>query len=200
MIITYQIGSLAAELKVMLLSSVNGLAVRQGLTWQLRPVSNSNNPMLETDQAIGFFSMTEGEYAIAALYQGELLELGQVMLLKNTRTDIVFILADGAIRSSEDYFFEYDAKEWFACRQQERELQSVHGFATLPLRDPSMQMQGDYGSQLQAHPLLRDAVQFDGVPPSIRPDPSENKEALQLTLAQRLAAAPNAAPTPAPVR
>ena len=200
MIITYNIGSLAAELKVMLLSSISGLAIRQGLCWQLHAVSKPDKVVAEKSEPIPLFSITEGEYTILAVYQDSLLMLGSVKLAKNTRTDMVFMLVDGLIQSSEDYFCEYDAKEWFACRQQERELQSTHGFATLPLRDPSTHMQGDYGSQLQAHPLLRDAVQFDGVPPSIRPDPSENKEALQLTLAQRLMQTPNATPTPAPTR
>ncbi|OGO90756.1 MAG: hypothetical protein A3F10_06710 [Coxiella sp. RIFCSPHIGHO2_12_FULL_42_15] len=199
MIVTHNIGSLAAELKLTLLSSISGFVVREHLQWQLQSFS-STKKMDISDDPIVLFSVTEGEYSIVALYQGERFEFGAVSLAKNTRTDMVFILANGAVRSSEDYFSDYDALVDFSRRQQERELQSKFGFATLPLRNPHHQIQGDYGSQIMAHPLLQDSTQFDGVPPDIRPDASENTQALQLTLAQRLAAAPGPTTTPSLTR
>lgn len=195
MITTYNAGLLAAQLKLTLLASINGLVIREDLQWQL--CSLASNKIHTSDHGIALFSVAEGEYIISATYQSETLDFGQVKLLKNTRTDMVFILSKRTVTTSDDYFSDYDPIEDHARRQQERNLQSDrHGFAEMPLRQVDNQSQGELGSGYPPHPLLTDAKQFDGVPPNIRPDPSENTEALQLTLAHKLAAAPSAATTP----
>lgn len=200
MIITHNIGSLAAELKLALLSSISGLIVHDALQWHLRSLAENKEKTHNFDEAMAFFAVEEGEYAISATYLGETLEFGTINLVKNTRTDMLFIFANSEWHDSEDYFSDYDASLDFPRRQRERDLQSKFGFSTLPLRNPNNSIQGEYGSQIMAHPLLKDSVQFDGIPPEIRPDPSENREALQLTLAQRLSAAPGAAATPTLIR
>lgn len=187
-------------LKLMLLQSVHGRVVRDGLRWQvvaLAPVA-SNQAWL-SELAFPLFELSIGRYAVTVTYAGSEYRLGEVELASRTCTDVAFYLPAEA-RVSDDYFFDYDAGQWFACRSQERELQSVHGFATLPLRDPNQTPTGEQGIQLMSHPLLRDAVQFDGLPPDIRPEPSQNRVALELTLAQRLAATPSFLPAPTPTR
>lgn len=199
MITTYNAGILGAQLKLTLLASINGLVIRNDLQWQLRAMAVDK--VHSSDEAIALFSVPAGEYIIFATYQGEDLDFGEVKLSKNTRTDIVFILEKRAVGSSDDYFSDYNKVVDHARRQQERNLQSDrHGFAEMPLRQVDNQPQGEMGTGYPPHPLLMESKQFDGVPPDIRPDPSENTEALQLTLANKLAAAPAAATTPSLTR
>lgn len=195
MIVTYDIGTLSAELRLTLLASRQGHVVREDLLWRLQSVSNSAE-LHESSEAQPLFSVTAGKYKIAVKYQDNLIELGEVELKQNTRTDCVFILNNE--QKGDEYYAEIDPADDFNRRQQERDLQSEHGHATLPLRDPNLEIQGDYGSQVMAHPLLAESAQFDGVPPDMRPDPAENEAAMQLTLAAQLTNQPNATSTPSP--
>lgn len=195
MIIT-PITTAVPELKLMLLQSLHGRVVRTGLVWRVSTIGASVPAQTwHSDQAFATFTLPAGRYAITVEFQGSEHRLGELELAARTCTDVAYYLP-ASVRVTDDYFFEYDPNQWFACRAQERELQSAHGFATLPLRDPNQAPTGEQGIQLKSHPLLRDAVQFDGVPPDIRPEPSQNRVALQLTLSQRLAATPSFLPAP----
>lgn len=188
------------ELKLMLLRSLHGQVVREGLVWQLEPLGPSEQAFLiESPEPFAHLILAAGRYRVSVSWQGAVHPLGELTLATHTCTDVAYLLPE-TLRAGDDYFFEYEAAQWFACRSQERELQSAHGFATLPLRDPNQTPAGEQGIQLKSHPLLRDAVQFDGVPPDSRPEPSQNRVALQLTLAQRLAATPSFLPAPSLVR
>lgn len=198
MIVTYDIGSLSAELKLTLLASRQGRIVHDTISWCITNISNNKTEVHDSTLAQPLFSLTSGKYKLQVKHQENLIELGEFDLKQNTRTDLVFILNTDQV--GDEYFSEYDAIEDFNRRQQERDSQAEHGFATLPLRDPAQQIDGDYGSQIMAHPLLAESAQFDGVPPDMRPDPAENEAALQLTLAAQLTNQPSAhaAPTPNP--
>lgn len=199
MIVTYNIGILAAKLKLTALSSHDGRVIRHEIQWQLESADSEqshDNPNAQAE-----FVVTEGSYRIFVHYREEKLDLGLIELQKNTLTDAIFILNNGEFVSGGDYFSDYDAQVDFIRRSTERELQSEHGSASMPLRDPDSNIQGEMGAQVMAHPLLADKAQFDGVPPDMRPDPSENKEAVELTLSAQLTNAPGmtSSPTPSPV-
>ena len=187
MIITRNISQANAILRLALMKSLDGELIHEGIVWWLKPNEASLAP-IEIAEAVACVTVTPGDYSLSLRYQGEDLALGQVTLAGFTEYDAVFVLPQILVTNPDEYYFDYDQAQWFACRSQERELQTAHGFPTLPLRDPNLQLLGEQSMNLKTHPLLRDAVQFDGVPPEIRPDPSQNKEALQLTLAQRLQA------------
>ncbi len=186
MIVTHNIGSLSAELKLTALSSRQGKVIHDNISWCLLRMSKEQADLIKSKDPQPVFGVTEGKYQIQVIYKDETFDLGQVELKQNTRTDAVFILNSGDINNDGEYFSEIDPVDDFARRQQEREHQSEHGAATLPLRDPSSKIEGNYGQEILAHPLLANSAQFDGVPPDMRPDPAENEAAMQLTLAAQL--------------
>jgi hypothetical protein len=187
MIITRNTSQSNAVLRLALMHSLDGELIHEGVSWRLIP-KLASMASIHIPEAIACVTVAPGEYSLSLTYQEEALELGSLSLSSFTETDAVFVLPEVLVTEANEYYVDYDQALGFACRSQERELQTAHGFATLPLRDPQLRIQGEQSMTLKSHPLLRDAVQFDGVPPEIRPDPSQNKEALQLTLTQRLQA------------
>lgn len=192
--VTYNAGVLGAKVKLTATSSKEGRILREGCSWELRSLDKDQLYTMEAAQhsmivpagtyAIHFIRDSSDNYGC----------LAQVKLEQNTSTDSVFIFEDS--RVDDDYVADYDAKDDFSRRQQERDAQSLYGGATLPLRDPTAPS-GDMGVQFMAHPLLQ-TTQFDGVPPEMRADPHENRDALQLTMENKLSA--KASPTISPSR
>lgn len=205
MIVTRNIGILAARLKLTALASQSGSVIYSGLTWKISRVNQSQ--LLEShvsEEAQPVFNVTEGDYTLQVSYQNEIYDLGGVYLEKNTETDMVVILAQGMTGTGDDYFSDFNAERDFHRRQQERNQQTdLYGAPTAPLREPNPDsLRGEMGTSIMSHPKLRDSAQFDGVPPNFRPDPSENESAARLTYEKQLQLqlGANAAPTPAPVR
>lgn len=195
MSVIHYVGSLAAELKLSAILNPQSPVIRSDLCWYLQKVDEvkSEPKQYTCEQAQAFFSVVEGEYQLTACYREKQYKLGLVSLARNTLTDKIFILEDFAAEMMPEYFVDYSVEEDFARRCHEREEQLArYGAASFPLRDPRSQESGELGVQILAHPLFAQAKQLDGIPPEMSPDPSENREALQLTLAA--AATPTAAP------
>lgn len=187
MIVTHNVGILAANLKLTALSSLNGGVIYQDISWKITQVGADDPAEFESDKAQPIFSVAEGDYTIACVYQGKELDLGGVYLAQNTQTDMVFILNEFEGGVEDDYFAEFDVEKDIYRRQHERDIQSeLHGSADGPLREPKTDMNGELGSQIMAHPLLKDSAQFDGVPPEFSVQPERNEEAARLTLEKQL--------------
>jgi len=183
MIITYNIGILGAGLKLTGLASLQGQVIQHGLQWQLHRISDrpEQEKIVISEEAQALFTVTADLYHIYAIYRGETIDCGEVQLAQNTLTDAIFVFEH--IDVDGDFFAEFSNVQDFNRRVSEREQQlDKYGAATLPLRDPNLNLPPGENS-IPAHPLLKDSVQFDGVPPDVRPEPSQNEMALQLTLA-----------------
>lgn len=199
MIITHNIGIIGAQIRLTALASLQGNVIRQDLQWQLKATTSLNADqqpkILISEEPQPLFTVTAGVYQISIIYRGNNFDLGEVQLKQNTHTDTVFVLEAIAIETSDDYFADFTSEKDFLRRATERDEQSIYGGATLPLRDPNLELPpGDNG--IPAHPLLKNSVQFDGVPPDFRPDPNQNAAALQLTYAAQLQNNPGATPSP----
>ncbi len=199
-IVTYDVGILGAEIKLTALSSKQGRVQREGCSWELKKLDqagevDSSATVQRIEAAQGSMILPPARYAIHFIRDGEdrYSCLAQVTLKQNTSTDIVFIFEEGR-QDDDEYFADHDAVDDFSRRQQQREDQSLYGYASLPLRDPSTPT-GDMGTQFMAHPLLQNA-QFDGVPPDMRADPHDNQAALELTLQNKLQAQATPSITP----
>lgn len=223
MSISYNIGSLMAHLQLTAVASLQGKRIQDGLEWQLLPENPTPGNPLHTEtcsqDAQPLFKVPEGLYHLSVLYQGKRHEYTTLPLEKNTLTDLV-ILLQGA-----DYFDEaepthlasdeFDARIEYQRRMSDRQRQSAFGHAATPLatppETPSTAMEakdtlghgdGDghegtmEGARPQAHPILSKKVQFDGIDPSVRPDPNKNEESVgkQLDLIKQNQARPDLSP------
>lgn len=167
MIITHDIGSLAARIKLTALAAREGGVIRSGLEWRLK----GSNQEHVSQVALPVLDLPAGDYAISLSYKGKIHELSRVSLAKNTLTDLLFSLADEA---------DFDSTQNFERRLADRQAQERFGHAELPLHAPNAP-KGDQGVQFQGHPLLNTA-QFDGMEAKVNPQPSENEEASEKTL------------------
>jgi hypothetical protein len=204
MVTSYNTGSPSAQIKLTAVHSGHGGVIRENLRWTLTPINTGPNLVShQSHQAQINFTVIPGTYQIFALYQENEIDCGQEQLLGNTAIDLVFILNPSDLFHPErqysaktDPFFEYDR------RKADRESELKHGGMATPLKDPSYKP--EMGSQLSRHPLL-DHAQFDGIPPQITPDPTENEEAsnkaelqLQQQLQHQQAAQATPSVTPSP--
>ncbi len=167
MIITYDIGSLAARIKLTALAARDGGVIRSGLEWRLKGPNQAYTSL----EAQPVLDLPAGEYEISLSYKGRTHELSTVKLAQNTLTDLLFSLADEV---------EFDTTQNFDRRLADRHDQERFGHAELPLHDPNT-AKGDQGIQFQGHPLLNTA-QFDGMEAKISPQPDKNEEASEKTL------------------
>lgn len=167
MIITHDIGSLAARIKLTVLAARDGGVIRSGLEWRLKGL----NQEYTSQAAQPVLDLPAGEYAISLAYKGKTHEFPKAQLTKNTLTDLLYSLADEV---------DFDASQNFDRRSADRHDQERFGHAELPLHDPNAP-KGDQGVQFQGHPLLNTA-QFDGMEAKVNPQPSENEEASEKTL------------------
>jgi len=206
-IVTYNIGIIAARVKLTAIQGLHGGVLHAGVRWTIarigKPAANqqgeyvSENPQTQLD-------VLDGSYKVSAHYQEEDFELGQLVLEKNTLTDAVFILKkSGEYNAEEGYYSDIDELIEHGRRGDDRSEQAKHGNATTPLREPySNDQQGDLGAgqQVKAHPLLKNSAQFDGMEDKVNPEPSENNEAFEkgLELQRQAQPGPSAAPTPRP--
>jgi hypothetical protein len=214
MSVTYNIGSLAAHLKLTAISMRHGKIVRTRLSWRLTNVNNKK--VYESKTAQSLFEVTQGKYMLEAVYDKTPYHFGEVSLERNTETDLVVLLqaaSTGKYDPEEEYFIlpkEMTDESEYERRKKERLGQRKYGAANGPLHhfDAAAQYQGELGmtkQNLHSHPLLAHA-QFDGVTPdSLRIDnPSTNEEGLaktiELTLAKQLGNQPGFNPAPQPGR
>jgi hypothetical protein len=211
MSITYDIGTLAAELQLTAISARHGGVIHHGLNWSLKSVKRSKN--YESTKAQPLFQVPGGTYVIEVIFNLTLYTFGEVSLVRNTHTDLVILLQSSSTNDdpNEEYFI--NSKDMASInenerRKMERQGQRKYGTASGPLHDfdASQQHSGELGStmkSLRAHPLLADKTQFDGVSPDLRIDnPDSNEEGLaktiQLTLQKQLdnQLGPNPGPRP----
>lgn len=203
MIVTYNIGSLAARLTVRALSYLSGGVVLQGLVWHLQRLDESKSPIAEanyeSEKAQAQFDVPPGNYRISARYKGEETSCGEVILQKNALTDVVFIFDQaGELSADGDYFADPDLDAEYERRKLERVEQSNFGPAELPVRDPNPVSAEGQGQGFQSHPLLQKSAQFDGVEANMTVQPAENRQAVEMTLQNQLQnqARPDMLPSP----
>ncbi len=203
MIVTYNIGSLAARLKLAGINYLNGGVIQHDLSWRVQRLGEDALPhtdaVYESDRAQVVFDIASGNYRIVAIYQGEEIDCGEVVLKKNTLTDCVFIFNQaGEMGADGDYFADPDVDVEYERRKVERSEQSSFGPADLPVRDPNPISPEGQGEGFQSHPLLKNSAQFDGVEANMTVQPSENRQAVEMTLQNQLQnqARPDMLPNP----
>jgi len=187
---TYNIGSLAAHLKLAAIHTRHGNVIREGLVWQLKPAKkNSPAEIFISEEAQPLFQIIEGKYSLSVLHDQKTIKLGEIYLEKNTLTDLIFLLhAQGRDDPNEEYFIsdEIDTASEYERRQLERKGERQFGATDNPLHHPSQfQQSGELASAMntiQAHPLLANKTQFDGIADNLRDDPRTNEEAIEKTL------------------
>jgi hypothetical protein len=204
MVTSYNTGSPSAQITLTAIHSGHGGVVREDLTWRLAATDKqAQTPLYQVDNAQIELTVIPGTYQLFAVYKKSDIDYGQVELKKNTAVNLVFILNDNDLFNSEkqydaktDAFLEYDR------RRADRGFELPLGEMATPVKDPYHKP--EMGSQLSAHPLL-DNAQFDGIPPQITPDPTENEEAsnkaelqLQQQLQHQQAAQATPSVTPSP--
>lgn len=204
---SYNTGSPSAQIKLTAIHSGHGGLVHEGLNWKLTPVNEQNDPkspLYQSDEAQPELTVIPGKYEITATYKQKKIDYGQEELSKNTAKDLVFILNSSDLFDSEkQYSAETDPFLEYERRKADRESEYPLGNTVTPIKDPYHKP--EMGSQLAAHPLLSAQAQFDGMPPEITPDPTENEEAsnkAELQLQNQLQnqntaqATPSATPSP----
>lgn len=204
MAISYNTGSPSAQAKLTSIHSNHGGVVQDGLTWRLTPIDKTNaKDIYQSDLAQPILTVIPGNYRIEAIYQNNAIDCGIEKLERNTYSDLVFILnTSDLFEANKQYSAEIDAFLEYDRRRADREFEIRLGEIVTPVKDPHHKSQ--MGSRLAAHPLL-DRAQFDGLPPQITPDPTENEEASkkaelqlqqQLQLQQAAQATPSVSPSP----
>ena len=211
MSVTYDIGTLAAELQLTAISARHGGMINHGLDWRLKFVKRSKT--YESTEARPLFQVPGGTYVIEVIQNSTPYTFGEVTLERNTHTDLVILLQSSPTDydPNEEYFInpkDITGLNENDRRKMERQGQRKYGTASGPLHefDATQQHSGELGStmkSLRAHPLLADKTQFDGVSPDLRIDnPDSNEEGLaktiQLTLQKQLdnQLGPNPGPRP----
>ena len=205
MVTSYNTGSPSAHIKLTAIHSGHGGVVRDDLSWKLVPTEDvgGKQQLYQSNQHQSELTIIPGTYHIYAIYKQEEINCGQETLESNTSKDLVFILNDSDLFNSEtQYSAETDAFLEYDRRRADRESEFPLGEIVTPVKDPNQK--GQMGSQIAGHPLL-DNAQFDGIPPQITADPTENEEAsnkAELQLQQQLQhqqaaqASPSVSPSP----
>lgn len=191
MSITYNIGTLAAELQLTAICARHGGIIRRGIQWHLKSVKRQTN--YQSDKAQPLFQVPGNTYIIEVTYNSKTYTFGEVTLERNTCTDLVVFLQSAATNydPNEEYFI--DPKDMTNVnenerRKMERQGQRKYGSASGPLHefDATQTHSGELGStmnSLKAHPLLADKTQFDGISDELRRDnPDSNEEGLAKTI------------------
>jgi hypothetical protein len=200
MVISYNIGSPSARVKLTAIHFNYGGVVRNGLVWRLTPVDNVTS-LYESEEAQLILQVIPGRYQIHAIYQNREIDCSIEDFQQNTAQDLVFILnSDDLFASEKQYSAETDPFLEYDRRRADREFEIRLGEIITPVKDPYHKP--EMGSQFASHPLLNNA-QFDGLPPQITPDPTENEDAskkaeLQLQQQLQLQQAAQATPTRSP--
>ena len=199
MSVTYNIGSLAAELQLTAISARHGGVIHRDLQWSLTSVKREK--IYESTKAQPLFQVPGGQYTIQVCYQSKSYTFGEVILERNTCTDLVILLQSFSVDDDPNAEYFIDQKEIGNIdendrRKMERQGQRKYGGCSGPLHefDANQQYSGELGSTMKsllAHPLLADKTQFDGTAPDLRIDnPDSNEDGLaktiQLTLQKQL--------------
>ena len=204
MIRTYNIGSLAATLKLAAIRALSGELIAEGLTWILAPVGTHSTLKTDTpytsDQAQPYFTQTAGTYAVSCEWKGNTYTFGDVLLEKNTQLDVVYWINTMEPGSGEEAYYADPASELEYERQKSnRRGQSTFGTAEFAVRDPDpVQPDGCLDNSIPAHPLLSNEAQFDGVEPNMTIEPSENRQSVEMTLQHQLQQQPSPSNLPKP--
>lgn len=190
MVTTYNIGSPSAEIKLTAIMAAHGGVVYDSIGWELHDTDEKkpNHILYKSDDSQAALLVKPGQYRIFIRYAGETLDCGIEELEKNTSTDRVYLLNDdGLFDETKQYSAETDAFLEYERRKEDRKTEVTLGSIDTPLKDPYYKPEGS--SSLSAHPLLSQKAQFDGMPPEITPEPTENNEAAnknELTLQNEL--------------
>jgi hypothetical protein len=179
MVTSYNTGSPSASVKLTAIRSGHGGLAHESLSWRLVPVEPegaSNKNLYQSDEPQAELTVIPGKYRIFAIHKQQEIDYGEEDLEKNTARDLVYILNDDDLFDSEtQYSAETDPHSEYERRKADRESEYPLGDMITPIKDPNRK--SEMGSSLAAHPLLSEQAQFDGMPPEVNPDPTENEEA-----------------------
>jgi hypothetical protein len=212
MSVTYDIGTLAAELQLTAISARHGGVIHHNLAWTLK--SDKRQKSYHSTDSRPLFRVPGGKYTIEVVHHSTPYAFECICLERNTHTDLVVLLNVSSPTDydpDEEYFInsgEMTNISEYERRKMERHGQRKYGIASGPLHefDATMQHSGELKStmkSLKAHPLLSTATQFDGMPDLLRHDnPASNEEGLaktiQLILQKHLEDQPGPNPGPRP--
>ncbi len=186
------------------------------LHWRVRATKLNDNSRNVQEQfnatdASPLFVVSPGIYEVEVIHD----ELGDktisnVVLKADTLTDEVVYLGHVDIDDQEENYHLNDQEDFnvhaeHGRRQMDRDDQAKFGLAANGLRAPEI-IGPDAGfgqaqqvaaqSGMQAHPLLSNSAQFDGVAAKMNPDLTNNVHAAEAQVSPELR--PGAQPTPGP--
>lgn len=179
--VTYQTGSLAASLKLIAVSQRHGRVIERGLSWALEREDQPSEVLHSVDPKPEF-SVHAGLYKVLLRFSDHEVSVSGLELEQNAERQEIIYIPDNEYDPAADYYVddqEFDAFNNHSRRLLEREGQREIAVADGPIKDPYAK-QGQ-GESLQAHPLLKDSVQFDGADANVTPT-SDNEQALNKTL------------------
>ena len=201
MLVVHNIGSVSAQLQVAAIASLGGNIIRQGLRWCVHAKDDDAVIAEESFDARAHMHIQPGQYELRVHYLDEEQVVAELNLEQNTLTDILYIMKTGDVYNEQDeYFAESDPLIEHARRIEDRDVEMRLGGIATSLKNPYKEQGQEMG--FQAHPLLANKAQFDGMPPEINNDPQKNEAAmekqlqlqLQLQLQNQHQAAPGTTP------
>lgn len=171
----------------------------QGLHWRVRAQSQTSKSKnlqqhFNSVDAAPLFVVPEGIYDVIVSHTdlGDK-EVQHIRLQKDSLTDEVIYLGSVDIDDQEENFHlgdddDFNPDREYARRQQDRRGQAQYAQASNPLRAPDIvapdagfgeAQQVSQQSGMQAHPLLSQKAQFDGVAAKMNPNLTENVHAAE---------------------
>ena len=184
--------------------------IEQGLLWELTKLDKKDQPLeasrQESIEAKPLFEVYPGNYHLAVTFENRTIEIAKLKLEAGKIVDELIIFQQGDSQVG-DYHVDPDEVNLHSeheRRQLERDGQRKFGVAVEGLRSPDIaamlqENQGqlmDMGMGVQAHPILSQSAQFDGVAAKLTQDASQNQHAAEAQIQPELrpGAQPNAAP------
>lgn len=201
-----QIAPGQAKLTLTAISKRHGSIIQDNLLWTM--IEKKTQKKYFSEKAQPIFELPIGEYQLSVTHQNQKISADDLSLRPQMNHDHVILLEIwGTEREMEEgEIYIVDPEEVtkvteYERRELERQGQREYGVAAGPLASPYIE-QGQ-GLPFARHPLISMAAQFDGVGPTLNPDPNENQEALakRLELDHQLTAQPSptiSPPTPSP--
>src|SRR3990167_6407641 len=179
MIVTYNRGIQKAELELTSVRALEGRVITEGVIWTI--ADSVGRTLARSEEARPIFVLEPGQYQLRVAYRGRETAVGPYELQRDTLTNMLILLQEGQAYPSENgYYVDSDPILEYERRVLDRGVQAKWGSATNPIKDPYHQPTGE--SHLASHPVLAQTAQFDGVEPTVSPEPEQNDLALEKTL------------------
>lgn len=198
------------QLKAVEVTAGQFQVIEQGLLWELTKLDQKDKLLpdsrIESLEAKPLFEVFPAKYHLAVTFENRTVEIQSVQLDAGKIVDELIIFQQGDAQAG-DYHIdpaEVNLDSEHVRRQLERDGQRKFGVAVEGLRSPdvaaAIQNMGgqlmDMGMGVQAHPVLSQSAQFDGIAAKLTQDASQNQHAAEAQIQPDLkpGAQPNAAP------